>query len=98
MAYELVAEPRAELGKEKCSKLRAANRLPGNVYGAPLTEARAISFDLHATELLVKQHGKSAEYTLSLEGASYPVRIEEIHFDPLTKSFEHLDLVVRNNG
>jgi len=98
MAIELVAEPRAELGKEQCHQLRAQNRLPANIYGGPLTEARAISLDLHQTELAVKQHGKSAEYTLVLEGQSYPVRIEEIRYEPVYKGFLHLDLVVRADG
>ncbi len=95
MSIELMAEPRAELGKEKCLKLRAANRLPANIYGGSLPEARPISLDLHATELVVKQHGKSADYSVALEGVTYRVRLEEVRYDPLTKGFQHLDFVVR---
>lgn len=98
MAIELAAEPRAEFGKEKCLKLRAVNKLPANIYGGPLPEARAICLDLHSTELTVKHNGKSAEYAVLLEGTSYPVRLQEIHYDPLTKRFKHLDFVVKANG
>jgi ribosomal protein L25 (general stress protein Ctc) len=94
MSIELMAEPRAELGKEKCHKLRAANRLPGNIYGGPLPAPRTITLDLHATELLVKRNGKSAEYAVTLEGTRYPVRLEQVHYDPLSKGFQHLDFVV----
>jgi ribosomal protein L25 (general stress protein Ctc) len=95
MTIELMAEPRAELGKEKCHKLRAANKLPGNIYGGPLPEARPINLDLHATELLVKRNGKHADYTVTLEGVTYAVRLEEVRYDPLSHGFQHLDFVVR---
>jgi ribosomal protein L25 (general stress protein Ctc) len=94
MAIELVAEPRTELGKEKCKKLRAQNRLPGNIYGGRLPQPQAISLDLHATEKLIKDHGKQADYAVVLAGERYPVRIEQIHFEPVMRNFEHVDFVV----
>lgn len=97
MVIELVAEPRTELGKEKCKKLRAQNRLPANIYGGQLPEPQAISLDLHATEKLVKDHGKEAEYAVVLGGEKYPVRIQEIQFEPVLRHFEHLDFVVLND-
>jgi ribosomal protein L25 (general stress protein Ctc) len=97
MAIELVAEPRTELGKEKCKKLRAQNILPANIYGGRLPEPQAISLNLHATEKLIKDHGKAADYIVVLGGEKYPVRIEEIHFEPVLRRFEHLDFVVLNN-
>jgi large subunit ribosomal protein L25 len=98
MAFELVAEARSEFGKENMKKLRSANRLPGNIYGGSLSEPRAITFDLHETELLIKKNGKSAEYTVTFEGQSYPVRIQEVRYEPIQKRFQHLDLVVKSNG
>jgi len=98
MAIELVAEPRAELGKELCKKLRAQNRLPANVYGGGLPEPRAISFDLHETEKVIKDHGRDAEYELVLEGQKYPVKIQEIELEPIYKEFLHIDLLVKNDG
>ncbi|HES58611.1 MAG TPA: hypothetical protein ENO21_04180 [Firmicutes bacterium] len=98
MAIELVAEPRAELGKEQAKKLRADNRLPGNVYGPGLPESRAISFNLHETEKTIKDHGRDAEYELVLEGQKYPVRIQDIELEPIYKDFLHIDLLVKGNG
>lgn len=97
MAIELVAEPRTELGKEKCKKLRTQNRLPANIYGGGLEQPQAISLDLHATEKLIKDHGRQAEYTVVLGGEKYPVRIEEIQFEPVLRHFEHVDFVVLSN-
>lgn len=98
MAIELVAEPRTELGKEKMSKLRAVNRLPANIYGGLLKEPRAITLDLHQTELLLKEHGKKADYAIVLEGQTYPVQIQEINAEPIYKSLQHIDFLVRGNG
>lgn len=98
MAIDLVAEPRAELGKEKMKKLRAANRLPANIYGAQLESPRAVTLDLHKTELLLKAHGKNADYAVVLEGKTYPVKIQEVKSEPIYKHLLHLDLLVRADG
>ena len=96
MAIELKAEPRAELGKELCKKLRANDVLPGNIYGGQLKHPRAISFPLHETELLLQANGKNADYVVVLEGKSYHVRIQEAKTEPIYKHFLHLDLVVKS--
>ena len=97
MAITLTAEPRSELGKEKCKKLRAAGRLPANVYGGPFgTSPRALTLDLHSTELAVKRNGKSAQYELAFEGDVHQVRIQQVGYEPVYKRFEHLDLFVRS--
>src|SRR5438046_523663 len=86
MAITLTAEPRSELGKEKCKKLRAAGRLPANVYGGPFgTSPRALTLDLHSTELAVKRNGKSAQYELAFEGAVHAVRIQQVGYEPVYK-------------
>ena len=98
MAIELIAEPRAELGKEQMKKLRANNRLPANVYGGSLPEPRAISFDLHETEKVIRDNGKGADYELVLEGQKYPVQLQEIEVEPIYRDFLHIDLLVKNDG
>jgi large subunit ribosomal protein L25 len=99
MAFTLTAEPRTDFGKEKCAKLRRDNKLPGNVYGGPFgTTPRAISFNLHDTELLIKRNGKSSEYELVFEGATYAVKIQEVGYEPVYKNFKHLDLFIPGKG
>lgn len=98
MTIELIAEPRSEFGKEKCKKLREDNKLPGNIYGGPLKEPRAITLDLTETEKLIKTNGKHADYSVKLEDDTFAVRIQEIRYEPILKSFQHVDFVVQNNG
>jgi ribosomal protein L25 (general stress protein Ctc) len=97
MPIELTAEPRTQFGKEKCKHLREENVLPCNIYGGSLKESRAIQLDLLASEKLILAHGKRGDYTVALEGATYPVRIQEIRYEPLYKRFQHIDFVVRSD-
>lgn len=98
MVIELKAEQRTDFGKEKCAKLRAANKLPGNIYGGPLAEPQAINLDLHETEKVIKANGKSAQYAVVLDDNTYAVRIQEIRYEPLHKRFQHVDFVVEGDG
>ncbi len=98
MAIELKAEMRSEFGKEICKKLRVKDILPGNLYGGPLKEPKAISFPLHETEKTLNKNGKNADYVVVLEGKSYPIRIQEVEVEPIYKGFLHLDLVVTGDG
>jgi large subunit ribosomal protein L25 len=98
MAIELSALPRTELGKQEMKKLRAENRLPANIYGGELTAPRAITLDLHETELMLREHGKKGDFAVVLEGRTYPVQIQEVEKEPLYKHLLHIDFVVRSNG
>lgn len=97
MPVELSAELRTEFGKEKCKKLREQKILPGNVYGGPLKEPKAIQFNMLETEKLVTANGKHGDYVLLVGGETYPVRIQEVRYEPIYKRFQHLDLVVKDN-
>jgi len=99
MAITLTAESRSDFGKEKCSKIRAGGRLPANIYGGPFgTTPRALTLDLHSTELTIKRNGKSAEYEVTFEGTTYPVKIQEVRYEPVYKGFKHLDFFVPGKG
>jgi large subunit ribosomal protein L25 len=98
MAIEMSALPRTELGKQQMKKLRADNRLPANIYGGEIKEPRAITLDLHETELALRQHGKKGDFAVVLEGKTYPVQIQEVEKEPIYKHLLHIDFVVRSNG
>ena len=98
MAIELIAEVRADFGKQKMKKLRALNRLPANMYGGPLPAPRAITLDLHQTELLLKANGGKADYRVVLEGRSYPVTIKEARTEPIYRHLLHLDFLVHTDA
>ena len=97
MPIELSAERRTQFGKEKCKHLRTENKLPGNVYGGSLKEPQAIQLDLLAAEKLILANGKHGDYALVLEGTTYPVKIQEIRYEPVYKRFQHIDFVVRSD-
>jgi large subunit ribosomal protein L25 len=95
MAIELTAQRRSATGKS-VKQLRAAGRLPGNVYGGSLTEALAVELDTKEAEKVIRANGKKAEYSLNVDGTTYPVRLQEVQFEPLRKAFIHVDFVVTN--
>jgi large subunit ribosomal protein L25 len=95
MAIELAAERRTEVRKDSRT-LRKSGRLLANIYGGPLTETVAISLDQKSAERTLRENGKSAEYTVTLDGATYPVRIQEVQVNALRKQILHVDFVVKN--
>ena len=95
MAIELAAERRTELGKSSRA-VRKSGRMLANIYGAPLTETVAITLDQKSAERTLRENGKSAEYTVNLDGTAYPVRIQEVQINPLRKLILHVDFVVKN--
>ena len=95
MAIELTAQRRTELGKAGRS-VRKGGRLLANIYGGPLKEAVAITLDQKSAERTIRENGKSAQYTLSLDGQTYPVKLHEIQIATLKKQILHVDFVVTN--
>ena len=95
MAIELAAERRTEIGKSSRA-VRKSGRMLGNVYGGPLTETVPITLDQKSAERTIRENGKSAQYTLTLEGQTYPVRLHEIQIATLKKQILHIDFVVTN--
>jgi large subunit ribosomal protein L25 len=94
MAIELVAEPRSEFGKQNCKHLRDAGRLPAVVYGGGLKENLHVSLDMHSSQRVMKANGRGVDYTLSIGGKVYPVRIGEVRREPIRKGFLHVDFIV----
>jgi large subunit ribosomal protein L25 len=95
MAFEIIAEPREQFGKQKCKQLRESGRLPGVLYGGGLKENLNFTVDLKSTERTMKENGRAADYSLSLGGKTYAVRIGEVRREPIRKGFLHLDLIVK---
>ena len=95
MAIELAAERRTEIGKSSRA-VRKTGRMLGNIYGGSLKESVAITLDQKSAERTIRENGKSAEYTLSLEGQTYPVKLHEIQIATLKRQILHIDFVVTN--
>jgi ribosomal protein L25 (general stress protein Ctc) len=95
MAIELAAERRTETRKDSRA-VRKTGRMLANIYGGPLKETVAITLDQKSAERTLRENGKSAEYTVSLDGTVYPVRIQEVQVNALRKQILHVDFVVTN--
>ena len=95
MAIELAAERRTEIGKPSRA-VRTSGRMLANIYGGPLQESLAITLDQKSAERLLREHGKSAAYTVSLEGQVYPVKVQEVQIHSVRKQILHVDFVVTN--
>ncbi|MEE8410955.1 MAG: 50S ribosomal protein L25, partial [Acidobacteriota bacterium] len=90
---EVVA--REELGKGPNRRLRAAGRLPANVYGLGL-KSFAISVEPRRVEDLLRSgSGRNTILTLSMKGGdeSRDVMIREIQRDPVHEGLRHVDFV-----
>jgi large subunit ribosomal protein L25 len=98
MPVELTAQPRTELGKQKNKQMRKVNRLPATIYGKGIEGSLSIEMDLKETEKTIRATGKTADYTLLLDGKSYPVAVKEVQRDLIRKTFVHVDFFVRNDG
>ena len=91
----LEVETRDELGKGPNRRLRAAGRLPANVYGLGL-KSFAVSVEPRVVEDLLRSgSGRNTILTLSMKGAdeSRDVMIREIQRDPVHEGLRHIDFV-----
>ena len=89
--YELHAEIRDTIGKEKAKKLRQVGKFPAIVYGAeteptPLTLA---SRDVEVT--LSRLHGESVLVDLHYGNRTDKVFVRNVQRDPLSEKLIHVD-------
>ena len=91
----LEVQTREELGKGPNRRLRAAGRIPANVYGLGL-KSFAVSVDPRRVEDLLRSgSGRNTILTLAMKGAdeSRDVMIREIQRDPVHEGLRHIDFV-----
>ncbi len=87
-AITLTALPRDS--KKKAKELRRAGQVPGVVYG-PKTKNISIECKYQELHKAYVAAGESTIVELSVEGKNIPVLIHELHFDPMTGDYEHID-------
>jgi len=93
--HVIEVEARSGRGKGDCRRLRAAGRIPGNVYGLD-REPFAVSVAPRAIEELLRTDaGRNAMITLSMGGSgeTRQVLIRELQRDPLSESLLHIDFL-----
>ena len=91
MVVTLNASTRAEYGKEKMKKLRAAGKVPAVAYGHGLEEPLHLILEAAVLKKSLAEGGKDADYELAVGKKKYPVLIQEVQRDPVSGDFLHLD-------
>jgi large subunit ribosomal protein L25 len=88
----LTIESREGSGKGAARKLRAADRIPGVLYGAG-RESKPVTLDRKAFELLVKSGGHHGLLDVTL-GSGQPIKalVREVQVHPVSREYVHVDL------
>lgn len=89
----IVAEPRAERGKNEARRLRVRGRIPAIAYGAG-KDATALSVDpKEIDKLLYSSTGHNTIFDLQMEGeGTTPAMIVDWQHDPIKDSLLHVDM------
>lgn len=89
--FELHAELREAVGKEKAKKLRAVGKFPAIVYGADAepTPITLSSRDVEVT--LSRLHGESVLVDLHYGNRTDKVFVRNVQRDPLSEKLVHVD-------
>jgi large subunit ribosomal protein L25 len=88
-------EARSATGKNACRQLRAAGRIPGNVYGMALSPFAVSVEPRKVEEVLGLSSGRNTIFSLSLEGGkeSRDVMLREMQRDPVSERLVHVDFM-----
>lgn len=91
----LEVESRAETGKNSCRRLRAAGRIPGNVYGLDRPPFMVAVDPKRIDKLLRLETGANTIFTLTMAGeeGKREAMIKELQRDPVTERPIHIDFV-----
>ncbi|MCP5110576.1 MAG: 50S ribosomal protein L25 [bacterium] len=89
----IVAEPRAERGKNEARRLRAGGRIPAVVYGAG-KDATAVSVDpKEIDKILYSSTGHNTIFNVEVDGLdTSPAMIVDWQHDPVKDNLLHIDL------
>ena len=88
--YRLVAERRSSTGKKSTKQLRAAGRVPANLYGFE-KEGYSISVTADDVKKVVARGSKVVD--VEVEGAVEKAVIRELQWDTFSTAVQHLDLM-----
>jgi large subunit ribosomal protein L25 len=89
----MTVEARQDTGKGVARKLRAADRIPGVVYGIG-QDSQPVSFDRHAFDKMMRRGAHHGLLNLSFDGkgGEVPALAREIQIHPVSREVLHVDL------
>jgi large subunit ribosomal protein L25 len=88
----LEATRRDERGKNASRRLRAQGMIPVTIYGGGEDAASTVVGKREFAALL-RNFGRNKVFTLNYDGASTPVKIAALQFDPIKGSLLHADFM-----
>lgn len=86
---KLVAELRQQLGSSATRKIRAAGRIPGNLYGL---DKDPVPFSVKEEALRPVVYGGAKVVELECDGNSEVALVRDVQWDTFSKFVEHFDL------
>jgi large subunit ribosomal protein L25 len=88
-------EARTDTGKNACRRIRAAGKIPGNVYGMDLSPFAVAVDAKRVEEVLSLSTGRNTIFALSMADAkdSRDVMLREMQRDPVTERLVHVDFL-----
>ena len=89
--FNIKAEVRTGLGKEKVAKVRQAGNSPAVVYGAA-KDPISLTINAREAELVLQRlHGEKILVDLHINGAVEKVFVRNVQRDPVTERLLHID-------
>ena len=95
--YRLAAEARTEFGKGSARRTRRAGRIPAVLYGHG-QDVVHLSLPSREFAAVLRNGGGNALITVSLDGAEHLALTKSVQRDPLTRVYEHVDLLAVRRG
>jgi large subunit ribosomal protein L25 len=95
--YRLVAEARTEFGKGSARRTRRAGRIPAVLYGHG-QDVVHLSLPAREFAAALRNGGANALLTVVLDGKDQLALTKSVQRDPLTRTHEHVDLLVVRRG
>ncbi|CAB4363506.1 MAG: 50S ribosomal protein L25 [Actinobacteria bacterium] len=93
---KLVAQPRSITGSPAARRLRAADHIPGVIYGQGMAP---LSLTVERRELRLALSGAAGSNTvlaLEINGTTYPAVIKEMQRHPIKRTVSHIDFLQVN--
>ncbi|MBB3083229.1 50S ribosomal protein L25/general stress protein Ctc [Geodermatophilus sabuli] len=95
--FRLVAEARTEFGKGSARRTRRAGRIPAVLYGHG-QDVVHLSLPSREFAAALRNGGANALLTIALDGKDELALTKAVQRDPLTRQYEHVDLLLVRRG
>jgi large subunit ribosomal protein L25 len=95
--HRLVAEARTEFGKGSARRTRRAGRIPAVLYGHG-QDVIHMSLPSREFAAILRNGGGNALITVELDGTQHLALTKAVQRDPLTRIYEHVDLLTVRRG